>query len=143
MIHHLLPRRLLRRRNPESPNSINTNFFFLVYGTLLQRLQIPVVFKPRQKKLVFSNAATRRQQEEADELTQHVKDIDRLIVEGTMRKLIEEKDGIDKVRRQTNGRISQKQRKQLEKERVKNAADQVTVDKLLDEELSERKTPKF
>lgn len=40
-----------------------------------------------------------------------------------MRKLIEEKDGMDKVKRQARGRISQKQRKQLERERAKNAAD--------------------
>lgn len=100
---------------------------------LLQRLQKPVVRK--QKPLVCSEAK-RQELEETAELRQHVKEIDMLIVEGTMRKLIEESDGIEKVKRKVKGRISQKQRKQLERERAKNAADQLTGDRLQDEKLS-------
>lgn len=57
-----------------------------------------------------------------------------------MRKLNEEKDGIDKGKRQAKGRISQRQRKKLDRERIKNAADQLTGDKLQDEKSSDDTT---
>lgn len=63
-----------------------------------------------------------------------------LIVEGTMRKLIEEKDGIERVKRQTRGKISQKQRKELAKEKAKSPADQLTGEKLQDERSSDDTT---
>lgn len=65
-----------------------------------------------------------RDLEEAAKLQRHVTEIDRLIVEGTLRQLIEGKDDMAK------GKISQKQRKQLEKEKAKKPADQLGGDKL-------------
>ncbi|KAJ4425282.1 hypothetical protein N0V82_000092 [Gnomoniopsis sp. IMI 355080] len=109
-------------------------------------LQVPV--PPRQQKNRVSTAANERELEkvakareleevakirnleEAAKLRRHVTEIDKLIVEATMRQLIDQKEGMAKAKLQANGKISQKQRKQLGKEKAKESAVHLEGDKL-------------
>ncbi|KAJ4389084.1 hypothetical protein N0V93_006546 [Gnomoniopsis smithogilvyi] len=86
--------------------------------------QLQIRGLPMQNNHRPCSAIKSRGLEEAARLQQHVEDINKLIVEGTIRQLIEEKDGIDKAEWQVTGKMSQKQRKQLMKEKAKKSADQ-------------------
>lgn len=78
------------------------------------------------------SAGNSQEREETAKLQRHVKDIDKLIVEATMRQLVEEKDEIDKAKGQANKKMSQKQRKKMEKEKAMRLAGQLQNNKLLD-----------
>lgn len=91
----------------------------------MQQAQVPRC--PRQRNHARNPNKRRELNIEAAKLNQHVKNVDRLIVEGAMRQLVEDQDSI------TYGKFSQKERKQMKKDKVKNLADQLQGIKLQDD----------